>query len=169
MRILKFMALGAVVLALAGLAFGTALAAPAKSATGKPGPTIVLEIEGKVVGQFKEISGLESEVEVIEYKDGSDPITHKRAGRATYKNFIVKSDGLVYDLALIDWYKDVLSGKADRKSGSVIYLDREGNEVLRYNFFEAWPCRWKAPELNSGSDTALFEEIEFVVERVERH
>lgn len=34
----------------------------------------------------------------------------------------------------------------ERKSGSVIYLDREGNEVLRFNFFEAWPVKiQKAP------------------------
>lgn len=168
MRILKFLALGSVILALAGLAFGTALAAPAKSAPRQPGNTVVLEIEGKVVGHFKEVTGLESEIEVIEYKDGSDPITHKRAGAVRYKNFIVKSDGIVYDLTLLDWYKKVLAGQTDRKSGSIIYLDRDGQEVLRYNFFEAWPCRWKAPELNSSSDTYLIEEIEFVVERIER-
>jgi len=35
-------------------------------------------------------------------------------------------------------------------------------------YFEAWPCCWKAPELNSASDKYIVEEIEFVVERVER-
>lgn len=34
--------------------------------------------------------------------------------------------------------------------------------------FEAWPCRWKAPELNSASDTRIVAEIEFAVEKVER-
>ena len=30
------------------------------------------------------------------------------------------------------------------------------------------PIRWKAPEFNSGSDTHIVEQIEFVVEKVER-
>ena len=126
-----------------------------------------IEIDGVVSGGFKEVSGLESEVEIIEYRNGDDPLTHKRAGKAKYKNITLKR-GLVNDNALLEWYKKVLAGKTDRKSGSVVYQDREGNEVIRYNFFEAWPCRWKAPELNSHSDTHIVEEIEFVVEKVER-
>lgn len=132
-----------------------------------PAHNFKLEIDGVISGGFKEITGLESEVEIIEYKDGDDPLTRKRAGKAKYKNITLKR-GVVNDPALLTWYKAVLDGKTDRKSGSVIYLDREGNEVVRYNFFEAWPCRWKAPELNSQSDSHTVEEIEFVVEKVER-
>jgi RNase P/RNase MRP subunit POP5 len=49
--------------------------------------------------------------------------------------------------------RDAASGQASgRRSGSIIILDDDGEtEVNRYNFFEAWPCRWKAPELNSQS------------------
>jgi phage tail-like protein len=141
--------------------------AAAKKDNGGP-YSFKVEIDGVISGGFKEISGLESEVEVIEYKDGSDPITHKRAGKTKYSNIVLKR-GFVNDASLLEWYKKVLAGTTDRKSGSVIYLDRAGQEVLRYNFFEAWPCRWKAPELNSNSDTrVLMEEIEFCVEKVER-
>ena len=39
--------------------------------------------------------------------------------------------------------------------------DTEGNEVKRWNFFRAFPCRWIGPKLvtNLGSD--------FAVERIE--
>jgi phage tail-like protein len=126
-----------------------------------------IEIDGVIAGGFKEVSGLESEVEVIEYRNGDDPVTHKRPGKTKFKNITLRR-GLEGDAPLLPWYKSVLGGKTDRKSGSIIYLDREGNEVLRYNFFEAWPTRWKAPELNSHSDTHIVEELEFVVEKVER-
>lgn len=132
-----------------------------------PAHNFKLEIDGVISGGFKEISGLESEVEIIEYKDGDDPVTRKRAGKVKYKNIVLKR-GFVRDGSLLEWYRMVLAGTTDRKSGSIIYLDRAGGEVLRYNFFEAWPCRWKAPELNASSDTHIVEEIEFVVERVER-
>lgn len=92
-----------------------------------------------------------------EQEPGS-PSSFKRAGKAKYKNIVLKR-GFVNDASLIEWYKKTLAGTTDRKSGSVIYLDREGGEVSRYNFFEAWPCRWKAPELNSSSDTHVAWEI----------
>lgn len=126
-----------------------------------------IEIDGVISGGFRQVDGLEPELEVIEYKDGSDPITHKRAGKAKYKNIVLKR-GFTFDTTLFSSYKSNLSGTTDRKSGSIIYLDRAGNEVLRYNFFEAWPCRWKAPELNSSSDSHAIEKIEIAVEKVER-
>lgn len=131
--------------------------------------TIKVVIEGVEVGPVVAISGLESEIEVVEYKHGDDNATlrdRKRPGRVKYANITLKR-GLVSDPSFHEWYQKVLQGVTERKSGSIIYLDREGNEVLRYNFFEAWPCRWKAPELNA-QDRHIVEEIEFVVERVER-
>jgi len=95
-----------------------------------------------------------------------DPIIHKRPGGVRYGNLVLKRE-LVSEDDLRAWYKKVLAGTTDRKSGSVIYLDRAGQEVLRYNFFEAWPCRWKAPELASGGNLAT-EEIDLCVDRIER-
>jgi phage tail-like protein len=132
-----------------------------------PAHNFKLEIDGVIVGGFKEISGLETEVEVIEFKDGDNHSTQKRAGKVKYKNIVLKR-GQVSDDSLLKWFKTVVDGKTDRKSGSIIYLDREGKEVMRYNFFEAWPCRHKAPELNASADTHIVEELEFVVEKVER-
>lgn len=132
-----------------------------------PAHNFKIEIDGVIQGGFREITGLESEVEIIEYKNGDDPITHKRPGKTKYKNIVMKR-GFISDPSLLEWYKKVMNGVTERKSGSIVYLDRENNEVLRYNFFEAWPCRWKAPELNANSDTYIVEELEFAVERVER-
>jgi len=125
------------------------------------------EVDGVVSGGFKEITGLESEVEIIEFRDGDDPITHKRAGKVKYKNIVLKR-GVVNDASLLEWYKQVLAGQTDRKSGSIVYLDREGNEDARFTLTQAWPCRWKAPELSANSDTHVVEELEFCVERVDR-
>jgi hypothetical protein len=57
-----------------------------------PAHNFRIEIDGVIAGGFKEVSGLESEVEVVEYRDGDDPITHKRAGKVKYKNIILKLD-----------------------------------------------------------------------------
>lgn len=82
-----------------------------------------------------------------------------RPGRPTYGNItFVGPQGSA--AALMDWYRKVLAGQTERKSGSIILLDRSGGEVARYNFFEAWPCRYKAGFIS--------EELEFAVEKVER-
>lgn len=134
-----------------------------------PAHNFKIEIDGVIAGGFKEVSGLESEVEVIEYKDGSDPITHKRPGKTKYKNIVLKVDPRDPSTKeLYAWYQQVASGKDVRRRISVVIYDDAGQEAVRYNLFEAWPCRWKAPELNASSDTHAVEEIEFVVERVER-
>jgi phage tail-like protein len=126
-----------------------------------------LEIDGVIQAGFKEISGIESETEIIEIKDGDDMTIHKRPGRTKYSNIILKR-GFINDPALLEWYKKVVKGVTERKSGSVIVLDRAGQEAMRYNFFEAWPCKWKGPALDTKGDTHMVEELELACERIEK-
>lgn len=131
-----------------------------------PAHNFKIEIDGVIAGGFKEISGLESEVEVIEFQ-GEDRLMHKRPGKTNYGNIVLKRGVTDGGDDIRQWYKKVLAGTTDRKSGSIIYLDRAGQEVLRYNFFEAWPCKWKLPALADNGSPAI-EEIEICVEKIER-
>ncbi len=126
-----------------------------------------VEIDGVTQGAFKTVDGLDSETEVVEYQDGNDLILRKRPGRTKYSNIVLKR-GYVNTEELWEWRKRVMEGKVDRKSGSIILCNDSGDEVMRYNFFEAWPCKWKGFSLDGkGTDVAV-EELEFVVERWER-
>ena len=54
---------------------------------------------------------------------------------------------------LQEWYNKVAAGKTDRKSGSIILLDREGAEVLRsYNFHDCFPTSYKKYEPEDCDD-----------------
>lgn len=97
-----------------------------------------VEIDGVIVGGFKSVDGLESEVEIVEYRDGDDPLTHKRPGKATDQRLVLER-GFLASGGLRAWFEQDPKAPTERKSGSVIYLDRAGNEVLRYNLFECWP------------------------------
>ena len=126
-----------------------------------------VEIDGVTQAAFKAVEGLDSETEVIEYQDGDDIILRKRPGRTKYSNIVCKR-GYISTDELWLWRKKVMEGKVERKSGSIILLNDNGDEVMRYNFFEAWPCKWKGFTLDGkGTDVAV-EELEFVVERWER-
>lgn len=126
-----------------------------------------IEIEGVTQGAFTECGGIEAHVDVVQFNDGSDLRTRKRPGRPGVSNIVLKR-GVVNTTELWDWFKAVLEGKVERKAGSVIVCDDAGGEIYRYNFFEAWPCRWKSLELRADKPGSLVEELEIVVEAVER-
>ena len=126
-----------------------------------------VEIAGVPQGAFAECRGLEVLVEVIETIDGNDLIVRKRPGRVHNQN-VVLVRGYTNSPALWDWTKSVLDGTVERKSGSVILLDDAGGEITRYNFFEAWPCKWKGFEFARGGNDASIERLEIAVEKVER-
>lgn len=127
-----------------------------------------IEIEGVTVGAFLAIDGIESSTEVIRFADGDAPLAdRKRPGRTSYSNIILKR-GHTNNDELWKWYKRVSEGRVERKSGSIIVCGDDGSEIFRYNFFEAWPCRWKSLVLDAVNTRNLVEELEIVVEKIER-
>ena len=134
----------------------------------------LLEIQGVVrdnkviVGGFKSVAGMDSETEVIEFKQGNDMVVRKKPGRTTYSNIVLERGFTATD-DLWQWRKNIEDGKIDRRSGSIIVLDQDGQtEVARYNFYEGWPCKWNVPDMNSDTSAMAIEKIEVCVEKVER-
>ena len=134
----------------------------------------LLEIAGitqdskTIVGGFKSVSGMDSETEVIEFKQGNDRVVRKKPGRTTYANITLERGFTATD-DLFVWRQNIEKGFIDRRSGSVIILDQDlETEIARYNFFEAWPCKWEVPAMDSESSATAIEKIELAVEKVER-
>ncbi len=124
-----------------------------------------VEIDGINVGNFKEVSGLNSETEVVEDRGGKDKTAHKIPGKLRYQNIVLKR-GWTGSPELWKWRKSVIDGKVERKSGSIILYNSEDKEMLRYNFFEGWPCKWEGPSLTGGSTETMIETVEIVHEGV---
>ncbi len=132
-----------------------------------------LEIQGvtkdhtTVVGGFRKVSGMDSNTEIVEFKQGNDPVVRKKPGRTTYSNIVLER-GFTNADDLWEWRKGIEEGKIDRRSGSIIVLDQNFEEVARYNFYEGWPCKWEAPPMDAESSGLAIEKVEIAVERVER-
>ena len=126
-----------------------------------------VEIEGVTVGAFRNVEGLDSETEIIEFQDGDDIVLRKRPGRTKYSNVTLKR-GYTNNSELWDWRKAVIEGKVERKAGSIILCGDDGNEIMRYNFFEAWPAKWKGFSLDGKGADVMVEEMELAVEKIER-
>ncbi len=128
----------------------------------------LLEIDGIVQAGFSECTGLGSDVEVVEYREGGDPNTvRKLRGRVTYPDLVLKW-GITDSRELYDWHQRAIAEELDRKNGSVILLDDLGEEKVRWNFFNAWASKYEGPSFDSkGSDVAM-DTLTLSCERVER-
>ena len=127
-----------------------------------------VEIDGISRGHFQQCNGFDSTVDVIEYREGGGNITpRKLPGLNKFGNIQLKW-GMTDDQELYKWHRKVIEGKIERKNGSIILLDRAGEEVARWNFEQAFPLKYDSPDLNAeGSDVAI-EMIELAHEGVKR-
>jgi len=122
----------------------------------------LVEIEGLVVGGFSEVSGLQAETQVEEYREGGvNDFIHRLPKETRYPNLTLKR-GITDSDVLWKWHQDVVNGKVTRKSGYIVLLDSEGNESWRWNFIDAYPAKWVGPDLGADSNTVAFETIELV-------
>jgi phage tail-like protein len=119
------------------------------------------------VGTFKAVDGLDSETEVIEYQDGDDLVLRKRPGRVKYGDITLKK-GYLNSRSIYEWRQQVISQELPKKAGRIILVDDANQEIARYNFFEAWPSKWKGTSLDGKGNDVLTEEIELAVEKIER-
>ena len=55
-------------------------------------------------------------------------------------------------------------GQVDRRSGSIVLLDDDRTEVLRWNFSDGWISKWVGPDLNAKGNEVAIETIEIAHE-----
>jgi phage tail-like protein len=126
-----------------------------------------VEIDGVARAAFREVGGLESETAVIEYRAGGEPTTvRKLPGLTKYANIVLRR-GITQDAELWNWRQTVVQGNVDRRNGSVILLDDDGTEVLRWNFFHGWIAKWEGPALNAQANEVAIETIEIAHDGLE--
>jgi phage tail-like protein len=133
-----------------------------------------LKIEGvdaAATGFFKSVGGLEMETEVVEFEEGGDDdLVRKLPGRRKFGDLVLERPfaGELPDDPVQDWVRALEAGEDVRKDVTISLLDRNGTEVARYDFFEAWPSKWELCGLDSDKGGVVVEKITIAVERIER-
>ena len=120
----------------------------------------LVEVEGVTTAGFTEVSGLTTEQDIVEYREGNEPARARKLPGITKFNNITLKRGIVGDAALWQWRKTTLDGMTERRSGSIVLLDEGRAEVMRWNFFEGWVCKWEGPTLNSTANEVAVETVE---------
>ena len=113
-----------------------------------------------VKGAFSEVSGLETEVSPIEYRNGSEDITvRKIPGLKKFTNIMLKR-GATGDIDFWNWIRTAMKGEVQRADGSIILLDENRDEVMRWNFTRGWPCKYTGPGFNAANNEIAMETLE---------
>lgn len=127
-----------------------------------------VEIDGITRAAFHEVNGFDSTVDVIEHREGGENTTlRKLPGMTKYSNIVLKW-GMTDDMMLYRWHRQIVRGDIERKNGSIVLLDRRGDEVARWNFVRAWPTKYDGPDFTAEGNDVAIETIELAHEGVER-
>ncbi len=128
----------------------------------------LVEIDGIVVAGFSEVSGLTTDTNIIEYREGSEKVgtVRKLPGLMKYNNIVLKR-GWTADAKLWGWRKKVIDGKTQRLTGTITLLDEARHPALRWNFTAGWPSKWEGPALNAKTSEVAIEMLEIAHEGLE--
>jgi phage tail-like protein len=131
-----------------------------------------VEIDGVELAQFSELSGITSEIDVIDLKENTregKPIIKKLPGARKAPTITLKRAKNA-SRALWDWHYLMLLGDVigARKNGSVVLYDYKLGEVSRYNFLNGWVNKVTMGTAKAGSNEVLMEEVSIVCEELQR-
>lgn len=130
----------------------------------------LLEIDSIVQAGFSECTIPEKTSDVVEYREGNEqPWARKVPGLTKWGNITLKW-GTTDSLELYKWSKLVQDGKMKdaRKKVAIVILDEEGNPAARWEFTDAWPSKYDAPDLTGKGNDVAVEMVEIVHEGMTR-
>lgn len=125
-----------------------------------------VEIDGITRAAFSDASGFDTTIEVVEYREGGDQVARQLPGAVKFGHITLKWG--LSDPEMYEWFRLGVAGPVARKTGSIVVLDRGGQEQVRWNFTQAWPTKWHGPDFSAkGTDVAI-ETVELAHEGIVR-
>ena len=135
------------------------------------------------IAGFMEVSGLDGENAIIEYREGNDQIGNggafprKQPGIERYPNVMLRR-GITGSTKLWVLHKDVRDGKTGPGPTKALLTptpvdffidlqDEVHNTVFRWKLQNAWISKLSGPSLNAKSNEVAIESAEIVCERIE--
>lgn len=124
------------------------------------------------VGVFQQVTGLDSETDVVEHKacdEQGRPFTRKVAGHVKWSNIVLKR-GVDENLELWKWRDAVINEGADsaRIDGTIEVLDISGSPIATFQFKQGWPIKYTGATLDATTNNVALEEVHIAHEGVER-
>ncbi len=128
-----------------------------------------LDWNGTRVG-FTEVSGLDFETEVIEYREGHSRTYNKtkQPGLTKYSNITLKRGTFLGDFEFFQQWRNTMmfqEGKAKfRRDVTIRLLDEEHQPIITWKLLKAWPSKIQSTDLKADANEVAIETMELVHE-----
>jgi phage tail-like protein len=125
----------------------------------------LVESGGVLGAGFSEVTGMNGEIQAVEYREGRDPQsnTRKQPGLSKYGNVTLKR-GVITNQDLFTWFKTGVDGDILRIDICILLLDEQRQEKVRYNLTNAWPVKFVAPDLKAAANEIAVNSLELAHE-----
>jgi phage tail-like protein len=125
-----------------------------------PNCRFYVKLGDKVEGVFTEVSGLQVEMDVMEYQEGgNNGFVHRLPGFTKVSNITLKR-GMTKSNDFYKWCMEMASGQFTRRNVSIVMYDPAGNELMHWDFENVYPVKWIGPQFRAADATAAIETLE---------
>jgi phage tail-like protein len=136
-------------------------------ATEYPIPKFHFQVDwgGSKIG-FTEVSGLDVEREVIEYRDGASKEYSKlkMPGLTKYSNITLKRGSFSKDNDFYKWWINNKLETVERRDITISLLNEEHSPLITWKVKNAWPSKIQPTDLKSDDNSIAIETMEIVHE-----
>jgi phage tail-like protein len=113
------------------------------------------------LGGFSDVSGLSTNIQVAEYRNGNEPENHVRKVPGVYKvDDVTLKRGVVNSQDLWNWIDDVrVHGIGAQRQVVITLRDEAGQDVQSWTLRNTIPLKWTGPTFaaKGGGDVAMEE------------
>lgn len=115
---------------------------------------------------FSEVSGLNVETQVIEYRDGIMPEYSKvkMPGMQKFGNLTLKRGMFQSDNEFYYWWNTVKQTKIERRDITISLLNEEHEPVMTWKVKNAWPTKVQSTDLKADGNDVAIETLELAHE-----
>lgn len=115
---------------------------------------------------FQEVSGLDVEAQIIEYRHGNSKefSTIKMPGIKKTGNVTLKKGVFAKDNKLFEWFSKIKMNIIERKTVVISLLDENGGNTMVWTLNNAWPTKITGTDMKSDGNEVAVESIEIAHE-----
>lgn len=115
---------------------------------------------------FTEVSGLDVETEVIEYRNGASPeySKTKMPGLRKFSNITLKRGTFQSDNEFYEWFNTVQLNTIERRDLTISLLNESHEPVIVWKVKNAWPTKVQSTDLKADGNEVAIESMELAHE-----
>jgi phage tail-like protein len=125
----------------------------------------VVEWGGTRAG-FTEVTGLDIQIEAVEYREGNSPEYSKikMPGMHKFSNITLKRGSISGDKEFYTWLNTVSLNQIERRDLSISLLNEKHEPVFTWKVKQAFPVKVQASDLKADGNEVAIESIELAHE-----